>query len=210
MTLQYTHASPHEYILRTYMGNRLGTVNADYWVQESVITKDAALTQFEWVNVNLMVKFSFFCEINIYRGVDYRQMAPRYTQYFKSIGAVSSMVMKAYIVPAGKGVYLGEIRAFKQYTEMVDYGYWTRFYKVSVFPEAFTALHQEIYVSATGILYLDKADSSKQLVFSTSNTLPITWIHCEPGFAPTSTTQCGACTEAGCLFCPTGDDDDYD
>lgn len=79
MTIEYVHATPDQFILRTYMGNRAGVVNDDYFVEESIITKNPADATFDWLNINMMIKFSFFCEINIYKGVDYEQMAPRHT-----------------------------------------------------------------------------------------------------------------------------------
>lgn len=70
------------------------------------------------------------------------------------------MNMKAYVVASGKGVYLGELRVFKQYNDLVNYGYMTRFYETKDFPDSFTALHQEVHVSPGGILFLDKDDTS--------------------------------------------------
>lgn len=48
------------------------------------------------------------------------------------------------------------------------------------------------------------------MVFSTSNTLEIEWIHCNPGQAPSAVDACSPCDEGDCLFCPTGDDDSFD
>jgi hypothetical protein len=64
-TLIYDDNNPTEYELRAYFGNRLGLIDIDYTVQSTTVDVD------EWWNFNVMLKFAFFVDSNIWQGVDY-------------------------------------------------------------------------------------------------------------------------------------------
>jgi hypothetical protein len=64
---------------------------------------------------------------------------------------------------SSEGLYFGEIRVFKQYDTLTNYGQWLRFQSIQAIPDGFSALHQEIFASGT-IIYKDKDDNGNQQV----------------------------------------------